>query len=120
MIGMNQIKKRLLNGILIGLAIGLVFVIITIIISNNIIKGYKEGTNKTFLERIPNEKKNICMFSRIAVSHRRFDILPQGSLRRIRCFVGCFSSTDARRVERNSAVRQPIAICFAERRSIRD
>ena len=51
MIGMNQIKKRLLNGILIGLAIGLVFVIITIIISNNIIKGYKEGTNKTFLER---------------------------------------------------------------------
>jgi len=51
MIGMNQIKKRLLNGILIGLAIGLVFVIITIIISNNIVTGYKEGTNKTFLEK---------------------------------------------------------------------
>lgn len=51
MIGMNQIKKRLINGILIGLAIGLVFVIITIIISNNIVTGYKEGTNKTFLEK---------------------------------------------------------------------
>jgi len=51
MIGMNQIKKRLIHGILIGLSIGLVFVIITIIISNNIVTGYKEGTNKTFLEK---------------------------------------------------------------------
>lgn len=51
MIGMNQIKKRLIHGILIGLAIGLVFVIITIIVSNTIVTGYKEGTNKTFLER---------------------------------------------------------------------
>lgn len=51
MIGMNQIKKRLIHGILIGLAIGLVFVIITIIVSNNIVTGYKEGTNKTFLEK---------------------------------------------------------------------
>lgn len=51
MIGMNQIKKRLINGILIGLGIGLVCVIITIIIANNIVTGYKEGTNKTFLER---------------------------------------------------------------------
>ena len=51
MIGMNQIKKRLINGILIGLSIGLVFVIVTIIISNNIVTGYKEGTNKTFLEK---------------------------------------------------------------------
>lgn len=55
MIGMNQIKKRLINGILIGLAIGLVFVIITIIISNNIVTGYKEGTNKTFLEKYTSE-----------------------------------------------------------------
>ena len=50
MIGMNQIKKRLINGILIGLAIGLVGIILTIIISSNIVKGYREGTNKTFLE----------------------------------------------------------------------
>lgn len=49
MIGMNQIKKRLLNGILIGLAIGLVIVIVVIIISSSIVKGYKEGTNKNFL-----------------------------------------------------------------------
>ena len=55
MIGMNQIKKRLINGILIGLAIGLVFVIITIIISSNIVKGYKEGTNKDFLENYTSE-----------------------------------------------------------------
>ena len=55
MIGMNQIKKRLINGILIGLAIGLVFVIVTIIISNNIVTGYKEGTNKTFLEKYTSE-----------------------------------------------------------------
>ena len=55
MIGMNQIKKRLINGILIGLAIGLVFVILTIIISHNIVKGYKEGTNKDFLENYTSE-----------------------------------------------------------------
>lgn len=55
MIGMNQIKKRLINGILIGLAIGLVFVILTIIISNNIVKGYKEGTNKDFLKNYTSE-----------------------------------------------------------------
>ena len=61
MIGMNQIKKRLINGILIGLAIGLVFVIITIIISNNIVKGYKEGTNKTFLEQYTS---NVVTFTR--------------------------------------------------------
>lgn len=55
MIGMNQIKKRLINGILIGLAIGLVFVILTIIISNNIVRGYKEGTNKEFLKNYTSE-----------------------------------------------------------------
>ena len=55
MIGMNQIKKRLINGILIGLGIGLVFVIATIIISSNIIKSYKEGTNKDFLANYTSE-----------------------------------------------------------------
>lgn len=55
MIGMNQIKKRLINGILIGLAIGLVGIIITIIISNNIVRGYKEGTNKDFLANYTSE-----------------------------------------------------------------
>ena len=64
MIGMNQIKKRLINGILIGLAIGLVFVIITIIISSNIVKGYREGTNKTFLEKYTS---NVVTFTRDVV-----------------------------------------------------
>lgn len=51
MIGMNQIKKRLLVGILIGLAIGLVIVLVVILISSSIVKGYKEGTNKDYLEK---------------------------------------------------------------------
>ena len=55
MIGMNQIKKRLINGILIGLAIGLLFIIITILIAFNIVKGYKEGTNKDFLANYTSE-----------------------------------------------------------------
>lgn len=50
MIGMNQIKKRLINGILIGLGIGLVGIIVILLITNNIIKGYEEGTNKNFLK----------------------------------------------------------------------
>lgn len=50
MIGMNQIKKRLLYGILIGLAVGVIGIIVTIIIANNTIKTYEEGTNKDFLE----------------------------------------------------------------------
>lgn len=48
MIGMNQIKKRLINGILIGLGVGLVFVIIILIVTNNIVKGYEEGTSEKF------------------------------------------------------------------------
>ena len=64
MIGMNQIKKRLINGILIGLAIGLVFVIITIIISSNIVKGYQQGTNKNFLQNYTSE---VAVFTRDVV-----------------------------------------------------
>ena len=55
MIGMNQIKRKLVNGILIGLAIGLVLVIVTIIISSHIVKTYKEGTNKNFLKDYTSE-----------------------------------------------------------------
>lgn len=64
MIGMSQIKKRLINGILIGLGIGLVLVLITVIISVNIVSGYKEGTNKTFLERYTS---NVVTFTRDVV-----------------------------------------------------
>lgn len=55
MIGISQIKKRLLNGILIGTGIGLVMVIITLIITNSIIKGYEEGTSKKFNEKYMTE-----------------------------------------------------------------
>ena len=54
MIGMNQIKKRLINGILIGLGVGLVFVIIILIITNNIVKGYEEGTSEKFNQQYMN------------------------------------------------------------------
>ncbi len=50
MIGMNQIKKRLLYGILIGLSIGIIAVVVIVIITNNTIKSYEEGTNKNFLD----------------------------------------------------------------------
>ena len=50
MIGMNQIKKRLLYGILIGLSVGIIGIVITVIITNNTIKSYENGTNKKFLE----------------------------------------------------------------------
>ncbi len=51
MIGMNQIKKKLVNGILIGAGIGLVMVIVVLIITNNVIKGYEKGTSKKFNEQ---------------------------------------------------------------------
>lgn len=50
MIGMNQIKKRLIYGILIGLAVGIIGIVITILITNSTIKSYEEGTNETFLK----------------------------------------------------------------------
>lgn len=50
MIGMNQIKKRLLYGILIGLGVGVIGIVITIIITNNTIKSYENGTNEDFLK----------------------------------------------------------------------
>ena len=49
MIGMNQIKKRLIHGILIGLGVGIVGIIVVLIVTNNIVKGYKQGTNTEFL-----------------------------------------------------------------------
>lgn len=48
MIGMNQIKKRLIHGILIGLGVGILGIIITLLITNNIIRGYEEGTSEKF------------------------------------------------------------------------
>lgn len=48
MIGMSQIKKKMLQGIIIGAVIGIVGIGITIFISYNIIKSYADGTNKTY------------------------------------------------------------------------
>lgn len=48
MIGMNQIKKRLIHGILIGLGVGIVGIIIVLVVTNSIIKGYEEGTSEKF------------------------------------------------------------------------
>ena len=94
MIGMNQIKKRLINGILIGLAIGLVFVIITIIIANNIVTGYREGTNKTFLERYTS---NVVTFTRDVVQGETItgDMLQVTTIHNNTVPSGAYSSTGA-------------------------
>lgn len=94
MIGMNQIKKRLINGILIGLAIGLVFVILTIIISNNIVKGYKEGTNKNFLQNYTSE---VVTFTRDVVQGETItaDMLKMARIHNSTVPSGALTSTGA-------------------------
>lgn len=49
MIGMNQIKQRLIRGILIGLAIGIVGMVGIFFYMNGIVQTYKDGTNENFL-----------------------------------------------------------------------
>ncbi|MBR5227970.1 MAG: hypothetical protein IKV94_04960 [Clostridia bacterium] len=61
MIGMNQIKKRLLYGILIGLSVGIVGIVIILIITNGTIKSYEEGTNEDFLN---NYTQYVATFNR--------------------------------------------------------
>ncbi len=94
MIGMNQIKKRLIHGILIGLAIGLVFVIITIIVSNNIVTGYKEGTNKTFLEKYTSD---VVTFTRDVVQGETIteDMLQVTTIHKNTVPNGAYTSTGA-------------------------
>lgn len=94
MIGMNQIKKRLIHGILIGLAIGLVFVIVTIIVSNNIVTGYKEGTNKTFLERYTSD---VVTFTRDVVQGETItaDMLQVTTIHKNTVPSGAYTSTGA-------------------------
>ena len=50
MIGMNQIKKRLLHGILIGLLVGVIGIAAVVAVAMNIVKGYEDGTNENFLK----------------------------------------------------------------------
>lgn len=48
MIGMSQIKKKMMQGLFIGLGIGVVGIGITITCTYFITKSYKEGTNKSY------------------------------------------------------------------------
>ena len=61
MIGMSQIRKRLIYGILIGAGIGIIGIAITLIWSISVVNSYKEGTNK---EYIANYTTEIAMLNR--------------------------------------------------------
>ena len=49
MIGMSQIRKRLIYGILIGAGIGVVGIVITAIWAVSVVNSYKDGTNKEYI-----------------------------------------------------------------------
>lgn len=51
MIGMSQIKKKMIQGIVIGASVGVVGVGITLFFSLRTIKSYENGTNKKYNER---------------------------------------------------------------------
>lgn len=48
MIGMSQIKKKMLQGVFIGASIGVVGIAATVFISYNIVKSYADGSNKNY------------------------------------------------------------------------
>lgn len=49
MIGMSQIRKRLIYGILIGAGVGVIGIIITVIWARNVVKSYENGTNEDYI-----------------------------------------------------------------------
>ena len=55
MIGMSQIRKRLMYGILIGAGIGVLGIVITLIWSVSVVNSYKKGTNKEYIENYTTE-----------------------------------------------------------------
>jgi len=55
MIGMSQIRKRLIYGILIGAAVGVIGIVISIIWAVNVVKSYEEGTNKDYIANYTTE-----------------------------------------------------------------
>ena len=61
MLGMNQIKKKMLIGFGIGLLIGVVISAIAIAYSVITVKGYREGTSKEFIEKY---QKSVPCFTR--------------------------------------------------------
>ncbi len=64
MIGMSQIRKRLIYGILIGAGIGIIGIVITVIIAARTVNSYKNGTNK---EYIANYTTEVVMLNRNVV-----------------------------------------------------
>ena len=61
MIGMSQIRKRLIYGILIGVGIGVIGIGITLAWSISTVNSYKNGTNKDYVQ---NYTKEIVMLNR--------------------------------------------------------
>lgn len=61
MLGMNQIKKKMLIGFSIGLLIGVVIAGIAITYSVITVKGYQEGTSKEFIQKY---QKDVDCFTR--------------------------------------------------------
>lgn len=55
MIGMSQIRKRLIYGILIGAGIGIIGIGITVAIAVNTVNSYKNGTNKEYIAKYTTE-----------------------------------------------------------------
>lgn len=55
MIGMNQIKKRLIYGILIGAGVGVIGIGITLWWALSTVKTYKDGTNKEYIAKFTQE-----------------------------------------------------------------
>ena len=49
MIGMNQIRKKAMTGLIIGIIVAVVGIAVTIFISYKTIKSYEDGTNKKFI-----------------------------------------------------------------------
>jgi len=55
MIGMSQIRKRLIYGILIGVGIGIIGIAITLVWSIKVVNSYKDGTNKEYIAKYTTE-----------------------------------------------------------------
>ena len=55
MIGMSQIRKRLIYGILIGAGIGIIGIGIIVAIAVNTVNSYKNGTNKEYIAKYTTE-----------------------------------------------------------------
>ena len=64
MIGMSQIKKKMMQGIFIGVGIGVVGIGLTIWWAISTIKSYENGTNKNYLA---NYTKPVTMLTKDVV-----------------------------------------------------